>query len=43
MRDTQTIGKDRSSVSRWTRENVIEVAALWIQLYRAALANIRVR
>jgi hypothetical protein len=43
MREHQPIGEDPRSAPGWIRENVIEVAALWIQLYRAALANIRVR
>ena len=42
MPDVQSIGKSPRSVASWIRQNVIDVAPLWIQLYRSALANVRI-
>jgi len=42
MREVGVTEKDRRSFSAWIRHNVIDVAPLWVQLYRSALANVRI-
>jgi hypothetical protein len=43
VRDIQSIGESPRPVPSWIRRNVINAAPLWIQLYRSALANVRIR
>ncbi len=43
MRDIQSMGEGARSVPAWIRQNVIDAAPLWIQFYRSALANVRIR
>jgi len=43
MRDSQSVGEAPRSIALWIRKNVIEVAPLWIQFYRSALSNVRIR
>ena len=42
MRDVQYIGTSPRPVPSWIRRNVIDVAPLWIQFFRSALANVRI-
>ena len=39
--DTQSIYQSRHADS-WWRRNVVEAAPLWVQLFRSALANVRI-
>jgi hypothetical protein len=43
MRANQSTESKPGSVQTWIRQNVIDVAPLWIQFYRSAVANVRVR
>jgi len=43
MSASQSTESNPGSVPAWIRQNVIDVAPLWIQFYRSAVTNVRVR